>query len=320
MAASEFDLIARYFSDIGPPRRDVVLGVGDDCALLMPPPGKLLAVSMDTLVSGVHFLPNADPFALGHKALAVNLSDLAAMGAQPAWATLALTLPKVDPAWLEGFSRGFKALANRWEVQLIGGDTTQGPLSITVQMHGWVAPEQVLRRDSARVGDCIFVTGTLGEAALGVAVLRGELALEACFQTPIRQRLEMPSPRIAQGLDLAGLASSAIDISDGLAQDLGHILSRSGVGAELWLERLPLSPALRSQGEHAFKLVLGGGDDYELCFTVAPERVEQLKQRAAAWDCACTDIGRITAEAGLRCFRPDGTSYLLESAGYEHFR
>ena len=320
MSTPEFDLIAEFFADIGPSRSDVVLGTGDDCALLKPPPGMLLAVSMDTLVSGVHFLPEVDPVTIGHKALAVNLSDLAAMGAQPTWATLALTLPKIDTAWLAAFSQGFKTLAERWGVQLIGGDTTQGPLSITVQAHGWVAPENTLRRDQARADEHIFVTGIVGEAALGLAMLTGELAVDERFQFSVRERLERPSPRIQQGLQLAGLASAAIDVSDGLVQDLGHILSRSGVGAELYLERLPLSPALLDQGTQAFRLALSGGDDYELCFTVAPERVEALMRCAVGWDCACTDIGRITADTTLRCFQPDGTEFLLQFPGYEHFR
>ena len=331
MTATEFDLIERYFSDIGVQRHDVALSIGDDCALLASLPDNLLAVSMDTLVSGVHFLPATDPVALGHKALAVNLSDLAAMGAKPAWVTLALTLPQIDTRWLAGFSQGFAALARQYSVQLIGGDTTSGPLAITVQAHGWVAPQHALRRDKACVGDRIFVTGTLGDAALALALLKENTgrthqskadAINQHRFDELRNRLERPTARIEQGLDLAGLANAAIDISDGLAQDLGHILRRSGVGAELWVERLPLSTALAAQLQplDALKLALSGGDDYELCFTLASERMAEFEQRAAAWACAYTEIGQICCEQGLHCLWDDGTSFLLESGGYEHFR
>lgn len=328
LADTEFNLIDRYFSALSPPRHDVVLGIGDDCALLKPTPDKLLAVSMDTLVSGVHFLPDTDPVALGHKALAVNLSDLAAMGAAPAWVSLALTLPQVDETWLAGFCEGFGALARQHGVQLIGGDTTHGPLAITVQVQGWVEPAHALCRSGAQVGDAIFVTGTPGDAALGLALLQQDpkqaslCAAAEPFRADLCRRLERPTARIAQGLDLAGLAHAAIDVSDGLAQDLGHILQQSGVGADLWVERLPLSAALNSlpQRTDALALALGGGDDYELCFTVPPAQCAELKRRAAAWDCACTEIGRIRAEPGLRCLWDDGSPFLLESAGYEHFR
>ncbi len=319
--ASEFDLIRRHFQAHGPQRPDVPLGIGDDCALLAVPAGHQLAVSLDLLVSGVHFFADAAPEALGHKALAVNLSDLAAAGAEPAWVTLGLTLPEADEGWLEGFCRGFFALAARFGVQLVGGDTTRGPLTLAVQAHGFVPAGAALLRSGARPGDLVCVTGTPGEAGAGLALKLGRLALaDATAAARLIDRLERPSPRVAQGLDLRGLASSCIDVSDGLAQDLGHILAASGVGATLELGRLPCSPALAACGEAAaWRFALGGGDDYELLFTLPPARLEALRTRAAGWDCGVTVIGAIEAEAGLRLLRPDASSYFLERGGYDHF-
>ncbi len=243
MALSEFELIRSYFSHTGCHRDDVVLGVGDDCALLQPPSGMQLAVSIDTLVEGVHFFPNTDPESLGHKTLAVNLSDLAAMGAQPAWVTLALTLPRSDPSWLEGFSRGFAALAKRYGVQLIGGDTTSGPLNISVQVHGFVEPAKALRRDAAQPGDLIYVTGTLGDAGLALLQARGDTVVGGGFEG-VMHCLERPEPRVDAGLAVTGTATGGIDISDGLLSDLGHICRASGVGARLQLTQIPLSAAV----------------------------------------------------------------------------
>lgn len=320
MPASEFDLIRRYFTRPAPARDDVVLGVGDDCALLAPPPGQGLAVSMDLLVGGVHFLFDTEPETLGHKALAVNLSDLAAMGAEPAWATLGLALPEVDDAWLEAFCRGFFGLAQAHGVALVGGDTTRGPLAVAVQVHGFVPLEMALRRDGARPGDQVFVTGTPGDAALALAALQGRVQLPEADMAASRQRLERPLPRLRQGLELRGLATAAIDVSDGLAQDLGHILERSGTGARLAVDALPLSPALAAlEREQALALALGGGDDYELCFTAPPDRVAELMSLAAAWDCPCTGIGEIVAAPGLDCRRDDGRPYRAGRLGYDHF-
>ncbi|MFO1352685.1 MAG: thiamine-phosphate kinase, partial [Gammaproteobacteria bacterium] len=244
MAASEFDLIERYFARQAVMRPDVPLGIGDDCALLAAPPGRLLAVSIDMLVAGVHFFADADPEGIGHKALAVNLSDLAAAGAEPAWVTLALALPAPDDAWLARFCAGFFGLAARHGVQLVGGDTTRGPLTIAVQAHGFVDPAQALRRDGARVGDAVFVTGTPGDAGLALAAARNEVAIADLDQRRyLDARLQRPTPRLRQGRDLAGLASAAIDVSDGLAQDLSHILKRSGVGARLRGGRVALTAA-----------------------------------------------------------------------------
>ena len=319
---AEFALIDCYFTAQDVRRSDVALGIGDDCALLVPPVGQQLAATVDTLVADVHFFAAADPEGLGHKALAVNLSDLAAMGATPAWATLALTLPKADEKWLGAFCRGLFALANRYEVQLIGGDTTRGPVTvITIQAHGFAPPDRALRRDGARPGDCVYVTGTLGDAGLALAVGFGEATVADKDAEYLRLRLERPEPRIAQGLALRGVANAAIDVSDGLAQDLGHILERSGVGAWLDVEQLPLSPVLLASLDRqaAITTALASGDDYELCFTVPPEQVERLEQLAVNWNCRCTPIGVITAEPGLRLLQADGSAFRLEQPGYDHF-
>jgi thiamine-monophosphate kinase len=312
---SEFDLIARYFT--GHDRGDgVLLGVGDDAALLAPlAPGEALAVTVDTLVAGVHFDPAGDPAALGHKLLAVNLSDLAAMGAEPLWATLALTLPTADPTWLEAFSGGLAALAAEHGVALVGGDTTRGPLTLTLQAAGRVPADRVLRRAGARPGDGIYVTGTLGDAALA---LRDPPDLDRGERAALRQRLERPTPRVAAGRALRGLASAAIDISDGLAADLGHVLDASGVGATVTLADLPLTPALaRLAAAGDWQLPLAGGDDYELCFTVPAAQEEAVA--AAALAVAATRIGTVEAAPGLRLLAPDGTPYRLARAGYDHF-
>jgi thiamine-monophosphate kinase len=300
----EFGLIARYFAAGFPARRDVRLGVGDDAALCLPPPGMELAIAIDTLVAGVHFPLSTAPADIGYKALAVNLSDLAAMAAEPAWFTLALTCPQADPAWLAEFSHGLRQAAELGGVALIGGDTTRGPLSVTVQITGFAPPGQALRRNGARPGDGIYVTGTLGDAGLA---LRGVLA-----GTPVApellQRLNRPTPRIQEALALRGIATSAIDISDGLLADLGHILEASGVGANVRLAQIPLSPVMREAG--AWELALSAGDDYELCFT-APDH--------AALPANCTRIGVIDAAAGLRCFTASGGLWQPETAGYQHF-
>ena len=322
MPVSEFSLIDRYFAVQGLHRADVALGIGDDCAVLRPPADQQLVVTLDTLVADVHFFAATDPENLGHKALAVNLSDLAAMGATPAWATLGLTLPKVDEPWLACFMKGLFGLADRHGVQLVGGDTTYGPnTAITMQAHGFVPAGAALRRDGARPGDLVYVTGALGDAGLALAVAGGQTTAPTEHHRYVQARLERPEPRIAQGLALRGIASAAIDISDGLAQDLGHILERSGVGVRLDVAYLPLSPALIASlnQDAALTTALTGGDDYELCFTVPPERIAQLETVAAAWDCRCTRIGAITAEPGLRPIRADGSAFFLERLGYDHF-
>jgi len=321
MALSEFELIQKYFTHTGAERSDVILSVGDDCALLRVPEGQQLAVTIDTLVEGVHFLPGADPESLGHKALAVNLSDLAAMGAEPAWVTLALTLPSVDETWLKAFSCGFGALAEAHGVQLVGGDTTRGPLAISVQAQGFVEPGKVLRRSGAQVGDLIYVTGTLGDAGLALRA-HEDVVVAAGFLPYLQSRLDRPSPRIAEGRALQGLATAAVDISDGLISDLGHICKAGGVGASLQLKALPCSPGVAAFVEtHGdWSLPLSSGDDYELCFTVAPEHRTEVEEQAAGFACGLTRIGVIEPQHGLRFVQEDGSLLSDLSQGYEHFR
>lgn len=317
---SEFDLIARYFTRPAP---NAVLGVGDDAALLTVSPGMELAVSTDMLVSGQHFFPDVDPYLLGHKALAVNLSDLAAMGATPRWATLSLALPAAEADWLEVFSRGLFDMAARFEVSLVGGDTTRGPLNLNVTILGEVAAGQALRRAGARVGDDVWVSGNLGGAALGLRFLLGETDLadadeiESCLT-----RLHAPEPRVALGRALLGVAHAAIDISDGLLADLGHILECSDVGAEIEFVRLPAHPAVVRRLSHALmqRCLLAGGDDYELCFTAAPERAHVVLAAGAAAGVHVTRIGHITAEPGLRMLSADGSVMRLEDTGFDHFK
>lgn len=319
--ASEFDLIRTHFADLGPPRGDVVLGVGDDCALLAVPSGQRLAVSIDTLVSGTHFLPDVDPEALGYKSLAVGLSDLAALGAEPAWATLALTLPAdLAPGsapWVAAFARGFGALAQTHGVRLVGGDTTCGLLSVTVQVHGFVPDGLEVRRSGARPGDLICVSGTLGDAGLALRELLADRAPEGF----LRSRLDRPVPRVALGLALRGLATAMIDVSDGLAADLGHILEASGVGAELDLGSLPLSaPVARAVVEDGdWTLPLASGDDYELCFCLPAERAAALPGLAERSGCPLTVIGKIRSGQGLICLGPDGRAVKLARTGFDHF-
>ena len=318
---SEFDLIHRCLSDLGASRSDVVLGVGDDCALLEIPAGVRLAVSIDTLVSGVHFLSDTDPEGLGHKSLAVGLSDLAAMGAEPAWATLALTLPPGlaagEAPWVVAFARGLSALAVAHGMRVVGGDTTGGPLAISIQVHGFVPAGMELRRSGARPGDLVCVSGTLGDAGLALRAL-----LAGAQPDPwSRHRLERPTPRVALGLALRGLASAVIDCSDGLHADLGHILEASGVGAELELAALPLSPgvaaAVAADGD--WMLPLASGDDYELCVCLPPAQESRLADLSRCGGCDLKVIGRVRAAPGLVCRGPDGGAYIPTHGGYDHF-
>jgi thiamine-monophosphate kinase len=314
---SEFDLIRTHFSRVGPCRPDVPLGVGDDCALLRVPAGSDLAVSIDTLVAGVHFLPDCEAGALGHKCLAVGLSDLAAMGAEPAWATLALTLSNADEYWLDAFARGFGELATAHGVELVGGDTTRGPLSITVQVHGLVPEGKGIRRGDASPGDLIYVSGTLGDAALALRLLRSG----GPVPTQLRERLDRPTPRVRLGAALRGVASAMIDVSDGLAADLGHILEESGTGGEIRLPGIPLSPAVaqRVAADADWSLPLTSGDDYELCFTLPPRNKEALASLLTRVGCPARPIGRITERPGLRCLLDDGSAWVPRRVGYDHF-
>jgi thiamine-monophosphate kinase len=319
---SEFDLIKHYFQRARPPSGRTVLGIGDDCALLAPGPGKLLAVSSDMLVEGRHFFAGADPFQLGHKALAVNLSDLAAMGATPLGFTLALALPSADPAWLDGFSRGLFALADAHGCELVGGDTTRGPLNICITIFGELAPGQALRRDAARAGDDIWISGTLGDARLALAGLLHEVPLDAADAALAAPRLHAPAPRVALGRLLAegGLAHAALDISDGLVGDLGHILAASRVGALLDVDALPAGPALARQAQDLRRrFSAAGGDDYELCFTAPAAQRDAIVAAGAQCGTAVTRVGRIETEAGLRLVDGDGAPLAMRLQGWDHF-
>ncbi|ABI55735.1 thiamine-phosphate kinase [Alkalilimnicola ehrlichii MLHE-1] len=318
----EFQLIRSYFQ---PDARGegVVLGVGDDAALLQPAPGQLLVTCVDTLVAGVHFPEDAPPDAVGHKALAVNLSDLAAMGARPRWFQLALTLPEIDEAWLAAFSSGLHRLAAEQDVALVGGDTTRGPLTITVQAMGEVAPAQALRRTGARAGDRLYVTGTLGDAAQGLALWQRGVR-SAGGDDPagfLIDRLHRPTPRMAAGRAAAGLARAAIDISDGLLADLGHLLEGGeGLGAVLQADSLPLSPAYRAHCEDSLpgRAALSGGDDYELLFAVAPENEAAFQTALQHVPAGCTCIGWITEDSAIT-LQGDGKAQVLTRQGYQHF-
>jgi thiamine-monophosphate kinase len=319
VSLSEFSLIHDCIDIPATTRGDVDLAIGDDCALLRVPHGMLLAVSIDTLVAGRHFVDGVAAASLGHKALAVNLSDLAAMGAEPAWATLALTMPQADSRWLREFMRGFYALAERFGVQLVGGDTTRGPLAITVQAHGFVAPQRVMRRDGARPGDLVYVTGTLGDAGLALQ-LQQQRRLDAHRHRLLQQRLDRPTPRVAEGMRIAALATAAIDISDGLVSDLGHIVQQSRCGATIELPRLPCSAAVREAVELSaeWSLPLSAGDDYELCFTIPAHKRPQLQELQELLQTPLTQIGSIDEQPGIRCITADGET-LAGKPGYDHF-
>ena len=316
---TEFDLIRRYFTRATP---GALLGVGDDAALLQVSEGNVLAVSSDMLVSGTHFFPDADPFFLGHKTLAVNLSDMAAMGAIPRWATLAITLPSADDAWLEKFSAGFFALAQQYGVELVGGDTTRGPLNLCVTIMGEVPAGQALRRSGAQVEDEVWVSGTLGDAALALAHLQGRIKLSAAEYAACAPALHQPQPRVALGLALHGIAHSAIDISDGLLADLGHILDASRVAARLDFSALPISSVLRGHLQQPLvkQCVLSGGDDYELCFTASGARHVELLDIAARLELPLTCIGKIVAGLGCLVHDAAGDPLNVEASGYDHFR
>ncbi len=321
----EFELIDRFFKR---PARRAALGVGDDCALLTPAPGMQLAVSSDLLLEGRHFLSTVDPFKLGHKALAVNLSDLAACGARPLAFTLALALPQADEAWLDGFSRGLFALADAHDCELIGGDTTRGPLAICITVFGEVPPGQALLRSGAQVGDDLYVSGTLGDARLALEVFRGTRSLPQAAFDAARERMEQPTPRVALGLALRGVATAAADISDGLVGDLGHILKASALGV-----RIDTSIAIKliascghstlgsSQidADFALECVLAGGDDYELVFTAPPAARNRVKAAAVMAQTSVTCIGRIEAAPGLRLVDGAGVALERRFASFDHF-
>ncbi len=316
MPLGEFELIARYFTRPGR-RGDVLLGVGDDAAVLDVPAGQALVAATDTLVEGRHFLADAPPQSVGHQALAVNLSDLAAMGAQPAWALLALSVPDADEAWIDGFSRGFHALADAFGVELVGGDTVRGARVVTIQALGFVPPGQALKRSGARPGDVLYVSGTVGDAAAGLELARRGDA--GAMDATLLRRYRYAEPRVALGIALRGVASAAIDVSDGLLGDLGKLCRASGVSAEVQLERLPLSHALleRFGATAAERMALSGGDDYELLFTLPASAAPAIEARLAEYG-RITRIGVIGAGRGIRCFR-SGLEVEQEVAGHDHF-
>ncbi|ARP93740.1 thiamine-phosphate kinase [Bordetella genomosp. 13] len=316
---SEFELIARYFSRPAGPGQ---LGVGDDCALFPVPSGSHVATSTDLLVEGRHFYPDVDPAALGHKSLAVNLSDLAAMGARPLGCVLGLALPRADDAWLAPFSQGWHALADTWQCPLIGGDTTGSALGLTISVtvFGAVQAGQALRRDAAMPGDDIWVSGELGAADVAYRLLDGQLAADPVRLAATRRALEWPQPRVGLGLALAGLAHAAIDISDGLLQDLGHILAASKVGAQVRYADLPVAASLEGLDEGVRRrAVLGGGDVYELCFTAAPSDRERVQQAAHGAGVRVTRVGSVQADSGLAVLDAAGRPMAELPAGFDHF-
>ncbi|MFC0226781.1 thiamine-phosphate kinase [Serratia aquatilis] len=322
MACGEFDLIAHYFDRFKSLRRDVQLGIGDDCALLTVAEKQLLAISTDTLVSGIHFLPDINPADLGYKALAVNLSDLAAMGADPAWLSLALTLPEVDEEWLKAFSDSLFEQLNYYGMQLIGGDTTRGPLSMTLTINGLIPVGRALTRSGARIGDWIYVTGTLGDSAAGLAILQQRLQVnERVAREYLLARHLRPQPRVLQGQALRDLASSAIDISDGLISDLKHVLNASQCGARVELDELPMSQVLtgNTDAEQALCWALTGGEDYELCFTVPEINRGALEVALSNLGADYTCIGQIGPQSeGMKFYR-DNREIVLPWGGFDHF-
>lgn len=316
--SSEFDLIRQYFTR---PTRHTPLGVGDDAALIAPNAGMALAVATDMLVAGTHFLPDTDPYQLGWKSLAVNLSDMAAMGALPKWATLAIALPDANEKWIEQFAAGFFACADKYQVDLIGGDTTRGPLTISVQIMGEVNPKQALLRSGAKAGDEVWVSGKLGDAALALAALQGKLTLnenelQACFPA-----LNTPQPRVELGLLLNIMVHSAIDISDGLLADLGHILEASGVGAEINLQHVPCSDVARERlaDIQVQQMVLAGGDDYELCFTAPEKNHVEIAKIATLIGVPLTRIGTISASPGFTVRGLNNEILDITRMGFDHF-
>jgi thiamine-monophosphate kinase len=312
---NEFSLIRHYFATQTTQRSDVTLGIGDDGAIIDIPSGYQLVITTDTLVAGVHFPVNTQPTDIGHKALAVNLSDLAAMGATPAWVTLALTMPSADRLWIGHFCTGLFRLADAHQVALIGGDLTRGPLSITIQAMGLIPTNQALKRSGAKPGDLIYVTGTLGDAGYALNHLNKSIDVS------LIERLNKPAPRVEIGKKLRRIATAAIDISDGLCADLSHILAASQVGARVNVDLLPLSKELLKATDRAsaLSLALGAGDDYELCFTVSADQQENLARLLTNTDCNHSYIGTITAEPGLVLHYDNHSLFQGAIHGYQHF-
>lgn len=317
---NEFELIDFIRGQQTVKRDDVLVGIGDDAAVLMPPQGQALIVSADTLLAGVHFYHHDPAAGIAYKAMAVNLSDMAAMGGKPAWATLVLTMPEIEDKFVASFAQGLFGIAEQFQVEIVGGDTCRGPLSITIQMHGFVEPEKALRRNTAQVGDDIYVSGTLGDAALALAIAEGQPSeLSGQAQSWLKDRLLKPTPRVSLGMALGGVAHAAIDISDGVVGDLKHMLNQSGVGANVWLEAVPLSPMLEQlPQQHAIELAMTGGEDYELCFTAAPSQRGRVQAIAHSLNLPLTRIGEIVDRSGLYCSLK-GQAVELSGGGYQHF-
>lgn len=322
---SEFDLINQFFKTTAVKRDDVILGIGDDCAILSPPPGKQLAVSTDTLISGVHFPQSTCAEDIGYKSLAVNLSDLAAMGAEPAWVSLAISLPQADDVWLKEFMCGFNELAEQYHLSLIGGDTTQGHLSVTINITGFIDSEKALKRSCANVGDSIFVTGSIGDAAIGLKAILNKLDAAEIFSDTNKNhcinRLNRPTPRVKAGQLLSGFSVAAIDISDGLMADLNHICEASAVGGLLNLRQIPLSDATRNYyaDKPDWQSILSGGDDYELCFTCPDNQYAEILELMELHDIDITCIGKIIEDTGIKCLY--GNQLItLNTSGYNHFK
>jgi thiamine-monophosphate kinase len=314
---NETEIIARFFRDLGAQRGDVCTGIGDDAAVLAVPAGMELVATTDTLVEGGHFLPGSAAHALGHRALAVNLSDIAAMGARPAWALLSLVLPEADATWLEAFARGFGTLARQHRVALVGGNLTRGPLSITVQLLGHVAAGRALHRSGGQAGDLLCLTGSVGDAAAGLAVRSGKLRV--ANSAALCRRFDYPTPRVALGAAMGGVASACIDISDGVGADLGRLAASCGCGAELVVEQLPLSQELRAAlGTRAWEYALRGGEDYELAIAVPPVRLAALEQLARNCDTALAVVGRLRSGSGLECLHA-GRKLPAVEPGFDHF-
>ncbi|WPL15127.1 Thiamine-monophosphate kinase [Thiorhodovibrio winogradskyi] len=326
---SEFSLIHDYLTGLGATRQDVVLDIGDDCALTAIPPGYELAFSIDTLVSGVHFFPDCNPQALGHKSLAVGLSDLAAVGAMPAWATLALTLPESDSIWLKSFATGIHELSLKHGLRVVGGDLTRGPLTISIQVMGLVRTGMAVRRSGAKPGDLILVTGVLGDAGLALRHLlacKKQNIIATDLDPELRQRLEWPQPRVQFGCSLPGIASAAIDISDGLVADLGHLLTQSACGANIELAHIPLSSQVSAvvNQEFDWTIPLCSGDDYELCFTIPEVHLQKVQKSAHESCCQATVIGHITETTGIRLKQSNGKvitagNKIAATPGFDHF-
>ena len=319
MSLSEFELIQQYFNRALKHSSGIIQGIGDDAAIVTVPSNMELVLSIDTLVQDVHFFANTRPEDVGYKALAVNLSDLAAVGAKPRWVTLSLTLPEADQAWLDKFTQGFFELANQTSVALIGGDLSRGPLSITVQAHGFLPQGKAILRNGAQLDDLIYVSGQLGDAGLALKLLDNTITIPEKNHTEVFNRLNRPCPRTELGMTLRDIATSAVDISDGLATDLGHILDASQCGAILNPEALPLSKAFNGLStEEAWKIALTSGDDYELCFTIPADKKVVLENELQS-DIPLTCIGTIVPEAGVQWIKSDGTNFDLTCSGYQHF-